>query len=95
MSDGMSEMIVEENALKKQIGGHHYSCMEIQPMEYSMANGLDACQHTIVKYVSRFREKGGIEDLKKAMHCIEMLMEFEYGTGEGHNRGNIRATDGT
>jgi len=95
MSDGMTDMYEDENALTKQVGGTHYADMAIQPMEYSMANGLDACQHTIVKYVSRFREKGGIEDLKKAMHCIEMLMEFEYGKGEGHIRGNIRATDGT
>lgn len=51
--------------------------MKIQPMEYSMANGLDACQHTIIKYVSRFRDKGGLQDLEKARHCIDMLIEFE------------------
>ncbi|ESZ06839.1 alkaline exonuclease [Mesorhizobium sp. L2C089B000] len=49
----------------------------MQPMTYSMVNGLDACQHTIIKYVSRFREKGGIEDLEKAIHCTELLIEFE------------------
>jgi hypothetical protein len=73
-------------ALQKQVGGSHYAEMAIQPMEYSMANNLDACQHTIVKYVSRFRNKNGIEDLKKAIHCIEMLMEFEYGESERRNR---------
>jgi hypothetical protein len=88
MSDGMTEMYMEEEAtaLQKQIGGSHYAEMAIQPMEYSMANNLDACQHTIVKYVSRFRNKNGIEDLKKAIHCIEMLMEFEYGESERRNR---------
>lgn len=65
------------NALDIQIGGSHYKEMAIQPMEYSMANKLDACQHTIVKYVTRFRQKGGIQDLEKARHTIEMLIEFE------------------
>lgn len=64
-------------ALETQIGGSHYKDMAIQPMTYSMANGLDACQHTIVKYVSRFRQKNGIEDLEKAKHCIDLLIEFE------------------
>ena len=42
-----------------------------------MANGLDACQHTIIKYVTRFRDKGGVRDLVKAAHVIDMLIEFE------------------
>lgn len=46
-------------------------------MQYSMMNGLDACQHTIIKYVTRFRDKGGIEDLIKARHVIDMLISFE------------------
>lgn len=65
------------SALDTQIGGCHYSSMPIQPMEYSMANGLDACQHSIIKYVSRFRDKGGVQDLEKAKHVIDMLIEFE------------------
>ena len=65
------------SALDTQVGGDHYKSMPIQPMEYSMANKLDACQHTIVKYVTRFREKGGVLDLQKAKHVIDMLIEFE------------------
>ena len=61
----------------KQIGGEHYSKLAIQPMRYSMENGLDACQHTIIKYITRFRDKGGIADLDKAIHCIELLKQFE------------------
>lgn len=63
---------------KTQVGGSHYS-LPIQPMEYSMKNGLDALQHTIVKYVTRFRMKGGIQDLEKAKHCLELLIEYEKG----------------
>ena len=46
-------------------------------MQYSLLNGLDAAQHTVIKYVTRFRDKGGISDLEKAKHCIDMLIEFE------------------
>jgi hypothetical protein len=64
-------------ALDIQVGGSHYKDMAIQPMEFSMANKLDACQHTIIKYVTRFRQKGGVQDLEKAKHVIDMLIEFE------------------
>jgi hypothetical protein len=64
--------------LLSQIGGDHYSKLKIQPMEYSMANKLDACQHTAIKYITRFRDKGTpMADLDKAIHCIQMLKEFE------------------
>lgn len=71
------EWVAKESSLLMQVGGDHYKDMAIQPMVYSMANKLDACQHTIIKYVSRFRDKGGIADLEKAKHVIEMLIEFE------------------
>lgn len=69
-------------ALDTQVGGGHYKNMSIQPMEYSMKNGLDACQHTAIKYISRFRDKGGIEDLRKAKHVIDMLIQFEEEKGQ-------------
>lgn len=65
------------SALQVQVGGDHYKSMPIQPMEFSMANNMDACQHTIIKYVARFRDKGGLQDLEKAKHVIDMLIEFE------------------
>lgn len=67
----------EVKATDTQIGGDHYTKLAIQPMRYSMENGLDPLQHTIIKYVTRFRDKAGIEDLEKAKHCIDMLIEFE------------------
>lgn len=67
------------SAISEQIGGDHYKHMPIQPMEYSMKNNLNACQHTVVKYVTRYKVKGGKQDLLKAIHCIEMLIEMEYG----------------
>lgn len=64
-----------------QIGGNHYKKLKIQPMRYSMENKLDPLQHTIVKYVTRFRDKGGVQDLEKAKHCLDMLIQYEL-TGE-------------
>jgi hypothetical protein len=52
----------------------HYD-MEIQPITYIMANGLGFCEGNIVKYVSRYKEKGGIDDLKKARHYLDMLID--------------------
>jgi hypothetical protein len=66
------------SALTTQVGGSHYKDMAIQPMEYSMANKLDACQHTAIKYVTRFRQKGGIQDLEKARHFLDLLIELEH-----------------
>lgn len=60
-----------------QEGGGHYKDLKIQPMEYNMANNMDVLQSSIIKYVTRFRSKNGVEDLRKAKHCIDMLIEWE------------------
>ena len=73
----MASEQVHKSPLSTQIGGYHYTKLAIQPMRYSMENNLDPLQHTIIKYVTRFRDKNGIEDLEKAKHCIDMLIEFE------------------
>lgn len=70
-----------KDAWSTQIGGSHYTDLVIQPMEYSMANNLDALQHSIIKYTTRFRSKDGVEDLKKARDCIDMLISWEYKNG--------------
>ena len=76
--DGISVSFADAaSPLSTQIGGDHYTKLAIQPMQYCMENGLDPLQHTIIKYVTRFRDKAGIEDLEKAKHCIDMLIEFE------------------
>ncbi|PPC02500.1 DUF3310 domain-containing protein [Acinetobacter pittii] len=66
------------NAFNKQEGGDHYKKLAIQPMQYALANGLDAGQATIIKYVTRFKDKNGLEDLKKARHTIDLLIEHYY-----------------
>jgi len=62
------------DALKVQIAWSHYSKLKIQPMEFSIANGWDACSHTVLKYVTRHQDKNGRQDLEKALHCADMRL---------------------
>lgn len=66
-----------KSAWDTQVGGNHYTKMKIQPFQFSMANDLDPMQHTIIKYVTRFRDKNGIEDLEKAKQTIDLLIAYE------------------
>src|SRR5210317_1005217 len=53
---------VDMTALDRQVAGNHYKTMMIQPLEYALANDLGICEHAVVKYISRWRDKGGVED---------------------------------
>ena len=64
-------------ALKQQVCGDHYSKLAIQPAVYAEQNKLSYLQGTIIKYVTRYKDKGGVEDLAKAMHSIKILIEME------------------
>lgn len=62
-----------------QVGGDHYKSLAIQPMQYALANGLDYAQANVVKYVTRHASKNGKQDLLKAIHNIELMIEHYYG----------------
>ena len=65
-------------ASKVQIGGSHYKEMKIQPLEFILANSLGFCEGNAIKYLCRWRTKGGLEDLKKAKHYIDLLLESPF-----------------
>ena len=65
------------SALEKQTGGNHYTKCSIQPIEYIHANNLPFIEGNVVKYITRWRDKNGIEDLKKVIHYVELLIELE------------------
>lgn len=78
----MKNWCVEDNAgdpyndpLKVQYGGDHYHKRTIQPIEFILANELDFCEGNVVKYVTRWKDKNGLEDLEKARHYLEFLIE--------------------
>jgi hypothetical protein len=64
-------------ATAHQVGGNHYTDCAIQPIDYITKNGLGFCEGNVVKYITRWRKKGGVEDLKKARHYIDLLIEAE------------------
>jgi len=69
----------------KQIGGSHYKKMKIQPSKFVIENELLFPEGSIIKYICRHRFKNGKEDLLKAMHFIEMIIERDYSKTETKN----------
>ena len=68
----------ELNPLLKQIGGDHYKKMLIQPAEFINANKLLFAEGNAIKYICRHSSKGGIQDIDKAIHYLEMVKERDY-----------------
>lgn len=62
-----------------QIGGTHYRKCAIEPVEYIHANGLDFNEGSIVKYITRHRNKNGAEDIKKIKDYCDIILELDYG----------------
>ena len=68
----------ERKASDIQVGGEHYKDMAIQPAEFCQKNRLNFCESAVIKYVCRHGNKRGAEDVKKAIHFLQLLLEFEY-----------------
>lgn len=65
----------QNDPFKQQVGGDHYKSMTIQPVEFILANGLGFCEGNVIKYICRYKQKGGIQDLKKVVHYAELLIK--------------------
>lgn len=72
----------EVSATDRQVGGSHYKDMGIQPLDFIYANGLGFCEGNAIKYICRHRVKGGVQDIHKAIHYLELLLEKEYSNDE-------------
>ena len=68
-----------ESALSIQEGGSHYKSMAIQPVEFITKNSIPYLEGNVIKYVSRHQSKNGIEDIKKAIHYLQLIAELQYG----------------
>lgn len=68
------------SALNTQVSGDHYKSLKIQPIEFIHANGIPFAEGSVIKYVTRWRDKGGLADLEKAKHFLELLIELETKT---------------
>jgi hypothetical protein len=66
-----------KSAASRQVGGDHYSKLAIQPFKYIIKNKLGYAEGTAIAYITRWRDKGGLKDLRKAIHTLELLIESE------------------
>jgi hypothetical protein len=71
-----SHLCSGSTALNKQIAGDHYKNMPIQVVEFCHANGIGFLEGNIIKYACRYSKKGGVEDVEKAKHYCELLLEL-------------------
>jgi hypothetical protein len=65
----------DQHPIKRQVGGDHYNRYAIQPVDFIIANKIDWCEANAIKYITRWKNKNGIEDIKKAIHYLEILLE--------------------
>jgi hypothetical protein len=61
---------------KKQVGGNHYLKYKIQPVEFITKNNIGFVEGNIIKYILRYKDKGGVKDLEKARHYLDLLLEL-------------------
>jgi hypothetical protein len=70
---------IPTDPLDVQIGGSHYKNMNIQPIQYIVSNDLSFLEGCIVKRITRWRTKGGVVDLEKIKHEVDLLIASEEG----------------
>ena len=75
VADRCGALVTEEGPSGTQVGGDHYLRMAITPTQYIVANGIPWMEGNAIKYISRWRAKGGKNDLMKARHYIDLLLE--------------------
>ena len=77
MASTVADGVKPKSSLSEQIGGSHYKNMPIQPVAFIQQNKIPYIEGCCIKYLCRWREKNGIEDLKKARHYLDILIEME------------------
>lgn len=70
-------VVPTNNPLETQVGGSHYKDLKIQPIEFIHANNIPFCEANAIKYLCRWRNKNGVQDLLKARHYIDLLISLE------------------
>lgn len=69
---------VRGRALDTQVAGNHYKDLAIQPVEYITRNNISYLEGNVIKYITRHAAKGGAEDVRKAIHYCELILEMRY-----------------
>ena len=87
---------MDPSPFDRQVGGDHYKTDGIQPIVFALSNNLGFVEANVVKYVTRWRRKGGLDDIRKAIHYLEALLEWEEAfenKQETDNNEHIEATN--
>lgn len=77
--DEVVKRSVTSDTFETQVGGTHYKDKSIQPIEYIMANNLDFNEGSVVKYITRHKEKGGAQDIEKIKQYCDFILKYTYG----------------
>jgi len=56
----------------------HYKKMKIEPVDFIVSNDIDFCEGNVIKYVSRHQSKNGAEDIRKAIHYLQIILKSQY-----------------
>ena len=74
-----SSIVSSGIAKKSQVGGDHYKDLAIQPVEFIYKNGIPFLEANVLKYVIRHKSKNGAQDIRKAIHYCQLILEMQYG----------------
>jgi hypothetical protein len=75
----------EDRATEKQVGGSHYKTLAIQPIEYNFKNNIPYLEGNVIKYITRHTQKNGEQDVRKAIHYCELILQMKYGAALGED----------
>ena|GEM_PF-6298426 len=81
MSDAQTELAEDQypdDPLRRQVGGDHYRSMAIQPAEFLRANGTPHIEGEAIYHILRHKQKAGAEDIRKAIHWLELILKLDY-----------------
>lgn len=78
LESGPAPVSLPPSALDVQVAGSHYKDMVIQPVEFITRNGIGFLPGCVIKRVCRYKSKAGAQDLRKAIHELQLMLELEY-----------------
>lgn len=78
MTKGYDEAFRSDSPLTTQVAGNHYKDMPIQPVEFIHKNSIGFLEGNVIKYTARHQKKNGADDIRKAIHCLELILELQY-----------------
>lgn len=76
--ESTQEWIKKQYAKERQVGGSHYNKYKVQPIEFIMENNIPFAEANVIKYTMRHKDKNGRQDIEKAIHYLQLILDHEY-----------------